>query len=122
MIYFYESIVAKTLETIKDSYDCADILHDLYRIEQAKANVDSYEGLLAADQLDRGLRQKYPFIDVMLNFADTMLPPAPRATAASSKSAIAISVLTQDYYGILCDTAIKKEIVKEMKQFIKSVD
>lgn len=122
MIHFYDSIVAKTLETIKDAYDCADILHDLSRIEQAKTNVNSYEGLLAAYQLDQELREKYPCIDVMLNFADTMLPPSPQIAKISSESEVAISALTQDYYGILCDTALKKEIVKELKQFIKSID
>ncbi len=32
MIYFYDDLVAKTVETIKEAYDCADILNDLNRI------------------------------------------------------------------------------------------
>lgn len=122
MIHFYDSIVAKTLETIKDAYDCADILHDLSRIEQAKANVNSYEGLLAADQLDQELRKKYPCIDAMINFANTMLPPVPQNRKIYSPSEAAVLNLIQDYYGILCDTAVKKEIVEGMKQFIRAVD
>lgn len=122
MIHFYDSIVAKTLETIKDAYDCADILHDLSRIEQAKANVNSYEGLLAADQFDRELRKKYPCIDAMINFANTMLPPVPQNRKIYSPSEAAVLNLIQDYYGILCDTAVKKEIVEGMKQFIRAVD
>lgn len=122
MIHFYESIVAKTLETIKDAHDCADILNDLNRIEQAKANVKLYDSVSAAIQLNQELREKYPGIDVMLNFADTMLPPSPRGATVSSESEVAISALTQDYYGILCDTAVKKEIVQGIKQVIKTVD
>lgn len=122
MIYFYDNIVAKTLETIKDAYDCADILHDLSRIEQAKINVNSYKGLLAADQLDRELRRKYLCIDAMTNFANTMLPPVLKGRKNYLPSEAAASNLIQDYYGILCDTAIKKEIVQGIKQFIKSVD
>lgn len=122
MIHFYDSIVAKTLETIKEAYDCADILRDLIRIEQAKANVNLYDGVTAAHQLDEELRRKYPCIDAMINFANTMLPPVPQSRKIYSLSEAAVSDLTQDYYGILCDTAIKKAIVREMKQFIRSVD
>lgn len=122
MIHFYDSIIAKTLETIMEAYDCADILCDLNRIEQTKANVNMYGDVSAAHQLDEELRGKYPMIDVMLNIANTMLPPSPRGAKVSSESEVATSALTQDYYGILCDTALKKEIVQGMKQFIKSVD
>ena len=122
MIHFYESIVAKTLETIKDAYDCADILHDLSRIEQAKANVNLYGGVSTAHQLDEELRKKYPCIDAMINFANTMLPPGPQSKKIYSPNEAAVSNLTQDYYGILCDTAVKKKIVPEMKQFIRFVD
>lgn len=122
MIYFYDSAVAKTLEAIKDARDCADILNDLNRIEQAKAGVNLYDNTSAAKQLHKELREKYPYIDVILNFVDTMLPPSPRTAKVYSESEAVISALTQDYYGILCDTVVKKEIVQGMKQFIKSVD
>ena len=122
MIHFYDSIVAKTLETVKDAYDCADVLCDLGRIEQAKANVNLYGDVSAAYQLDEELRKKYPCIDAMINFANTMLLPVPQNRKSYSPSEAAVSNLTQDYYGILCDTAVKKEIVREMKQFIRAVD
>ena len=32
-----------------------------------------------------------------------------------------ISYLEQDYYGILCDTAIKKQMVHSIKEFIKQM-
>lgn len=122
MIHFYDSIVAKTLETIKEAHDCADILCDLSRIEQAKTNVNLYGGVSAAHQLDKELREKYPCIDAMINFANTMLPQVAQSEKLYSPSEAAVSNLTQDYYGILCDTAVKKEIVREMKQFIRFVD
>ena len=62
MIHFYESIVTKALKTIKDAYDCADILHDLSRIEQAKANVSLYGGVSTAHQLDEELRKNIPVL------------------------------------------------------------
>ena len=125
MITFYDGLFAKTLEIMKEARDCADILRDLDRIGQAKANVYSYGGVFAADQLDRELRQKYPTIDVMLNIADTMrsnplFPPQDRQTCSEEERAI--SNLQQDYCGILCDVAVKKEVKKSIKDCIKDVN
>ena len=58
----------------------------------------------------------------MINFSNTMLPPGPQSKKIYSPNEAAVSNLTQDYYGILCDTAVKKKIVPEMKQFIRFVD
>lgn len=125
MITFYEDLFARTLEIMKEAHDCADILYDLGRIEQAKTNVYSYGGVFAADRLDQELRKKYPTIDIMLNIADTMRTNplfSAQAGQVHSEEEKAIANLQQDYCGILCDTAVKKEIVHEIKQFIKSVD
>lgn len=73
MIHFYPELVAKIEKIIKDAHDCADIFCDLNRIEQVKANVNFYGNVLASEQLDRELREKYPLIDKMLNFANTMI-------------------------------------------------
>lgn len=124
MIVFYDDLFAKTWETIKEAHDCTDILRDLDRIGQAKANVYAYGGVLAADQLDQELRQKYPTIDVMLRVADTMrtnplLPPQTGRPLSAEETAI--SNLQQDYCGILCDMAVKKGIKKSIKDCIESV-
>ena len=58
MIYFYDDLVARTVETIKESHDCTDILNDLNRIDQAITNINLYGNLSVADQLDRELRHK----------------------------------------------------------------
>lgn len=122
MIYFYDELVAKTLETIKEAYDCADILNDLNRINQAMTNVKLYGDWYAANQLDRELRQKYPCIDNMVNFANSIPIPVPRAKKNYSAGEAVLSDLQQDYFGILCDTAIKKKMVHSVKEFIKNVD
>lgn len=123
MIYFYSTIQSKTLEIIKEAHDCADVLLDLNRIEQAEANLYSpYIGVSAADQLDRELRRKYPTIDKMLDLANTLLPPSPQASNIRSEEDRALSNLNQDYCGILCDTAVKKGLARSIKDCIESVD
>lgn len=123
MIYFFNTIQNNALKIIKEAYDCADVLRDLNRIEQARANLgNGYRGVFEADMLDRELRQKYPAIDLMLDFANTMLPPSPQVSNIRSEEEIAISNLDQDYCGILCDTAVKKGLAKSIKDCIESVD
>lgn len=125
MIQFYDGLLVKTLETIKEAYDCVDILCDLDRIERAKANVYSCGGIFTADQLDRELREKYPAINAMLNIADAMLSNPllpPRVRQIRSSEEIAVANLQQDYCGILCDTAVKKGLKQSIKDCIKSVD
>ena len=122
MIYFYNDLVVKTVETIKEAYDCADILNDLNRINQAITNIKLYGNWSAADHLDQELRQKYPCIDNMVNFANSIPVPVPRAKKNYSPSEAVLLNLEQDYFGIICDTAIKKQMVHSIKEFIKNVD
>lgn len=125
MITFYDGLFAKTLEIMKEAHDCADILHDLDRIGQAKANVYSYGGAFAADRLDQELRQKYPMIDVMLNIADTMCSNplfSPQSGQNRTMEEAALASLQQDYCGILCDVAVKKGVKKSIKDCIKDVN
>lgn len=123
MIHFFSTIQSRALEIIKETHDCADVLRDLNRIEQAKANIyTTYRGVFAADQLDCELRQKYPSIDIMLNLANAMLPPSPKVAKICSAEDRAISNLDQDYCGILCDTAVKKGLTHSIKDCIESVD
>ena len=122
MIYFYDELVAKTAETRKEAYDCADIFNDLNRINQAITNIKLYGNWSVADHLDQELRQKYPCIDNMVDFANSIPVPVPRVKKNYSPSEAVLSNLEQDYFGILCDTAIKKQIVHSIKEFIKNVD
>jgi hypothetical protein len=119
MIHFYDELVSKTLQSIKESYDFADVLNDLNRINQAIANVNLHGNWMAAYHLDQELRQKYPCINKMVDVANSMLIPAPQAKRMYSTSEAVMSDLNQDYYGILCDAALKKQLVRSIKEFIK---
>lgn len=122
MIYFYDNKVAQTLEIVKSAYDCADVLNDLTRIEQAIARVKSCGDWLTANQLDQELRKKHPSIDAMIHIASAVPSAAPRINKVHSNCDVVIDNLTQDYYGILYGTAIKKGLIHSAKEFIKSVD
>ncbi len=122
MIHFYNELVARTVETIKEARDCTDILNDLKRIDQAITDINLCGNVSAADQLDRELRHKYPCINNMIEFANSIPVSELRLKKNYSASEAALSNLEQDYYGILCDTAIKKQMVHSIKEFIKNVD
>lgn len=74
---------------------------------------------MATYHLDQELRQKYPCISKMVDVANSMLTPAPQAKRMYSASEAVISNLNQDYYGIICDAAFKKQLVRSIKEFIK---
>ena len=122
MIYFYDELVTRTLETIKEAYDCADVLNDLNRIEQEIANIKLNGNLFMATQLEQEMRKKYPCIDRLIDFANSIPIPSVRVKKSYSANEAIITSLNQDYYGILCDTAIKKQIIQSIKEFIKNVD
>ena len=114
MIYFYDELVRRTLETIKEAYDCADVLNDLNRIEQEIANIKLNGNLFMATQLDQEMRKKYPCIDRLIDFANSIPIPSVRVKKSYSANEAIITSLNQDYYGILCDTAIKKQIIQSI--------
>lgn len=120
MIHFYENLVAKTLETVKSAYDCADVYCDLLRINEAIKNAKQGSWAMGLD-LDQEMRRKYPVINRMDQFANA-LSTSIKNPQKHSNSEIVVSNLNEDYYGILCETAIKKGIIHSVKEFIKSVD
>ena len=97
-IHFVSGLESLTLKALKDAEDCADILKDLGRI-------------------------KYPAIDAMLQAADNLQAtriPLCFTTVKSGSSAK--SNLQQDYWGIICDAAIKKGIKKRMEDCIDHIE
>lgn len=118
-IYFVSDLESSTLKTLKDARDCADIVKDLGRI--------NYTITCGAEQdaraLDHELRQKYPAIDAMLRTADD-LQAAPVFSCFPTAKSIpsAKSNLRQDYWGIICDAAIKKGIKKSVKDCIDHIE
>ena len=105
-IYFASDLRERTLKELMEAHDCADVKNDLDRIQwtiQCGKNGQ-------AGYLDREMRQKYPMIDYMLQVANHFPAQAhsPRYCGKSITASPEKSNLEQDYWGILCDTAVKK--------------
>lgn len=124
MVHFYDSVVHQIEEYIKDAkdaQDCADICNDLMQIQGEMAHVEHSGDCRGAWQLDQKLRQKYPGIAAMLSLANTLSAPTAQSERQYSDQSAAVEHLKQDYFGILYDTAIKKGLIRSVKEFIKSV-
>jgi hypothetical protein len=122
MIHFYENMIAEILKNVKESSDCAEICKDINRIKKAIAQVQNCGDRFTANQLDRELRQKYPCIDGMLDVANSIPCSSLQITKAYSSDEAVIESLWQDYYGILCGTAVKKGYVHSVEELIKYID
>lgn len=110
-IYFASDLEVRTMEALKEANDCADIINDLKRIRWAiPFGMDEQ-----ARALDREMRQKYPGIEYMLQVTSCFPSQPTRYYGACAASSLEKSNLEQDYWGILCDTAIKKEIKRSIE-------
>ena len=119
-IYFASDLRERTLKALMEAHDCADVKNDLDRIQwtiQCGTNEQ-------AGYLDWEMRQKYPMIDYMLQVANHFPAQAhsPRYCGKSITASPEKSNLEQDYWGILCDTAIKKGIKKRLEDCIDHVE
>lgn len=116
-IFFVADLEQSTLIAIKNAHDCADIANDLARIQSTIQYGTDGE----ARALDREMTQKYPAIYAMLQFANSLpVRPAQRTTGTRNES-VDKKNLRADYWGILCDTAIKKNIKKSFEECIDYV-
>lgn len=122
MIHFNKNLFFKSLDIVKNSYDCADVLNDLNRIDRSIASVKSCGNWVPAYNLDNELRQKYPCIDEMLQFAHNFHSISTQSSTQLPPAQAVVSNLEQDYCGILCSTAIKKGVVHNIKDFIETID
>lgn len=115
-IHFVSDLESSVLRALKDAEDCADIVNDLGRIHYTITHGSEQ----AARALDHEMLQKYPAIDAMLRAADALQTAPISSYFATAKSApSAKSNLRQDYWGIICDAAIKKGIKKGIKKSIE---
>lgn len=116
-IFFVADLEQSTLIAIKNAYDCADIANDLDRILYTiQYGTDS-----EAHTLDCEMMQKYPAIRAMQQFANSLpVRPAQHTTGTRNES-VDKKNLRADYWGILCDTAIKKNIKKSFEECIDYV-
>ena len=119
-IYFTPDLEIQVLKTIKEAYDCADVKNDLDRIRRTI----QYGTNGQAGYLDREMRQKYPMIDYMLQVANHF-PAQAHSQGYCGKGITASpekSNLEQDYWVILCDTAVKKGIKETLEGCIDRVE
>lgn len=119
-IYFTSDLEIQVLKAIKEAYDCADVKNDLDRIRWTIQRGTNEQ----AGYLDREMRQKYPMIDYMLQVANHF--PAQAHSQGYCGKGITESLeksnLEHDYWGILCDTAVKKKIKETLERCIDRVE
>lgn len=116
-IYFASDLAERTLKALMEAHDCADVKKDLDRIRQ----MIQYGTNEQARALDQEMRQKYPMIDYMLQTTNHFPARPARYCVETAASSFEKSNLEQDYWGILCDTAIKKGIKRRLEDCIDHV-
>lgn len=117
-IYFASDLRERTLKALMEAHDCADVKNDLDRIQWTI----QYGMNEQAGYLDWEMRQKYPMIDYMLRSTDRFPARPARYCMETAASSLEKSNLEQDYWGILCDTAIKKGIKKGLEDCIDRIE
>lgn len=117
-IYFVEGLREKTLEIIHEAHDCAEVACDLRRIDDTL----NFGTDAQAQQLDGELREKYPTINIMLNVANSLPATYTRPMGRYSSGSQGKANLNQDYWGIICDTAIKKGLKSSFEACIDRVE
>ena len=122
MIHFNNDIVYRTLKAVKESHDCIDMINGLQRIDNACYKAKYYNNINEAISLDQELRQKYPYIDKMINFANSFYSSHSKPVFNCDCVRTICDILIQDYYGILYYAALKKEIINRLEEFITKVD
>lgn len=117
--HFNKNLYVKALQIIKDADDLHDIAIDLKRIEQLFSIELTPEVMETAKMLDNKLRYKYPTINTMINIANSV--PV-RNTSSTECEYQPLEFLKQDYFGIICDTALKKGFASSIEEFIERRD
>ena len=117
-IYFASDLAERTLKALMEAHDCADVKKDLDRIRQ----MIQYGTNEQARALDQEMRQKYPMIGYMLQTTNRFPARPARYCVETAASSFEKSNLEQDYWGILCDTAIKKGIKRSIEDCIDHIE
>ena len=120
MIHLKDTLCAQILRVINESHDCADILNDLTRIERLLSCPFSLAWQIEARRLDQELRSKYPVTDMLLNAANSV--PTLNSNSTPQETPVEVTVLRQDYFGIICHAGLKKDILHSIPEFIDRVD
>ena len=117
-IYFASDLRERTLKALVEAHDCADVKNDLDRIRW----MIQYGTNGQAGFLDWEMRKKYPMIDYMLQVANHFPARPARYCMETAASSLEKSNLEQDYWGILCDTAIKKGIKRSIEDCVDHIE
>lgn len=132
-IYFKSEVVKLVEKLLKDD-DLLDAANDIARINFAEEQIHK-QVLYAVDNaqlLDDELTQKYPVINELFTFANKLTANLTNSngclrnsvSSVSNKTPAedALSVLSQDQFGIICHVALKKKIITEYSQFVDCVE
>lgn len=132
-IYFKSEVVKLVEKLLKDD-DLLDAANDIARINFAEEQIHK-QVLYAVDKaqlLDDELTQKYPVINELFTFANILTANLTNSngclrnsvSSVSNKTPAedALSVLSQDQFGIICHVALKKKIITEYSQFVDCVE
>ncbi len=121
MIHFDNNLAKEAFKIAHEAHELSDVANDLNRINNVLSTTPTIENLFEAQRLDNELRKKYPTIDKLLAIANNYLIPAV-ASQSNTQDLPEYANLKQDYFGILCDVLLKKEITTSIEQFIERVD
>lgn len=117
-IYFASDLAERTLKALTGTHEDMDVMNDLNKIQQTiQCGTNEQAGYL-----DREMRQKYPMIGYMLQTTNRFPARPARYYVDAAASSYEKSNLEQDYWGILCDTAIKKGIKGKLEDCIDHVE
>ena len=107
----------QVLEHVKEAYDLTDVKHDLERIEKAVYN--NHWPYAEAESLDREMRRKYPTINAMVQLVNVLSTLPPYQNSVGKTNVVPYTEdLNLDYFGIICDVAIKKGIKETIEDCI----
>ncbi len=115
MIYFELNFVNHVAEIIYEAEDYIDVAKDLSEIEYIYNNGSFYE----AERLHTEMLRKYPIIMELFQLANALSQqPTFQNSTETAKALMNKENLKLDFYGIICDVALKKGLKESLKDCI----
>ena len=115
MIYFELNFVNHVAEIIYEAKDYIDVAKDLSEIEYIYNNGSYYE----AERLHAKMLHKYPIIMELFQLANALSQqPTFQNSTETAKALMNKENLKLDFYGIICDVALKKGLKESLKDCI----
>ncbi|MCD8356093.1 MAG: hypothetical protein LUE11_05940 [Clostridia bacterium] len=124
-VYFKKTLVDTALNTIKfkgavDKLKAKDDIDQIDAILTRYYNGYRYDPI-AADLLDKRIRQAYPVIERINQLPSPRIQSAIKNDSPAAADPI-ISNLNQDRYGIMFDVLFKEGLVHELENFVDRVE